>query len=69
MPGRVKVCPKQMPRPFSKEEMGAIIQAFRTDRYYSPYGDFVQFLFETGCRTGEAIGLRWGHLSDDCSML
>lgn len=66
---RVKVPPKQMPKPFTKEEIGAIIQAFRTDPYYSHYSDFVEFLFGTGCRTGEAIGLRWKHLSDDCSSM
>jgi integrase len=65
----VKVPPKQMPKPFTKEEIGAIIQAFRADRYYSHYTDFVEFLFGTGCRTSEAIGLRWGHLSDDCSTV
>ncbi|PSB01733.1 site-specific integrase [Merismopedia glauca CCAP 1448/3] len=66
---RVKVPPKQKPKPFSKEEIGAIEQGFRTDRYYSYYADFVQFLFGTGCRTGEAIGLRWKHLSDNCSTV
>jgi len=66
---RVKVTPKQMPKPFSCEEIGAIIQAFRSDRYYHPYADYVEFLFGTGCRTSEAIGLRWKHLSDDCSTV
>lgn len=66
---RIKPAPKQMPKPFSREEIGAIIQAFRTDRYYHPYADFVEFLFGTGCRTGEAIGLRWQHVSDDCSTV
>lgn len=64
---RVKASPKQIPKPFTREEIGAIIQAFKTDRYYCPYADYVQFLFGTGCRTGEAIGLRWRHISDDCS--
>lgn len=63
----VKVPPKQPPKPFSFEEIGAIVQAFRTDRYYNYYTDYVQFLFGTGCRTSEAIGLRWKHLPDDCS--
>lgn len=58
-----------MPKPFTKEEIKAIIRAFRTDRYYSLYADYVEFLFGTGCRTGEAIGLRWKHLSDDCSTV
>ncbi len=63
---RIKSPPKQMPKPFSKEEIKAIVQAFRTDRYYSHYTEYVEFLFGTGVRTGEAIGLQWKHLSDDC---
>jgi integrase len=66
---RVKVPPKQKSKPFTREEIQMIIEAFRSDRYYSHYADFVEFLFGTGCRTGEAIGLRWGHLSDDCSSV
>jgi integrase len=65
--GRIKIPPKQMPKPFTREEIGAIIQAFRSDRNYHRYADYVEFLFGTGCRTSEAIGLRWIHLSDDCS--
>ena len=65
----VKVPPKQPPKPFSLEEIGAITQAFRIDRYYSYYVDYVEFLFGTGCRTSEAIGLRWKHLADDCSTV
>lgn len=45
MTKRIKLAPKQMPKPFSREEIGAIIQGFRTDRYYHPYTDFVEFLF------------------------
>jgi integrase len=66
---RIKVPPKQKPKPFSKEEIKAIVQAFRTDHYYSHYTDYVEFLFGTGVRTGEAIGLRWKHLTDDCSIV
>jgi integrase len=67
--GRVKVPPQQKARPFTKSEMQAIVAGFRSDRYYAYYGDFVEFLFATGCRTGEAIGLRWRHLSEDCSKV
>lgn len=66
---RVKVPPKQMPKPFTRDEITAIVQAFRTDKYYHYYGDYVEFLFSTGCRTAEAIGLRWKHLNDDCSCV
>jgi len=69
MTKRIKPAPKQPSKPFSKEEMGEIIQAFRSDRYYHYYADYVEFLFGTGCRTGEAIGLKWKHVSDDCSTV
>jgi integrase len=66
---RIKVPPKQMPKPFTKGEIQAIIQGFKQDRYYSYYFEFVEFLFGTGCRTGEAIGLCWKHLNEDCSTV
>ncbi len=65
--GCIKVAPKQKPKPFSAEEIAQILAAFRKDRYYSHYADFVEFLLGTGCRPGEAIGLQWQHLTDDCS--
>ena len=66
---RIKVPPKQMPKPFTQQEIKAIIQGFEQDKYYSHYVEFVEFLFGTGCRTGEAIGLCWKHLSEDCSTV
>lgn len=66
---RIKPAPKQPPKPFSREEIGAIIHWFRSNRCYSNYGDFVEFMFGTGCRTAEGIGLRWGHVADDCSSV
>ncbi|WP_009632681.1 site-specific integrase [Synechocystis sp. PCC 7509] len=54
---------KPKPKPFSKEEIGQIIIAFENSRYYSHYTDYVKFLFATGVRTSEAIGLRWKHIS------
>lgn len=66
---RIKIPPKQKPKPFSKQEMEAILQAFQRHKDYAWYADLVEFCFNTGCRTGEAIGLRWKHLSDDCSKI
>ena len=66
---RVKVPPKQSARPFTKLEITAILAGFRQDQHYRHYGDFVEFLLSTGCRTGEAIGLRWVHLSEDCGKV
>ena len=66
---RIKVSPKQAPKPFTRAEMTKIIETFRGDRYYSFYTDYVEFLMLSGVRTGEAIGLRWGHISEDCSTM
>ena len=54
---------KPKPKPFSKEEIGQIITGFETSPYYSYYTDYVKFLFATGVRTSEAIGLRWKHIN------
>ena len=66
---RIKVPPKQKSKPFTHEEIKAIIQAFRKNLHHNCYTDYVEFLFGTGCRTGEAVGLRWKHLSEDCSTV
>jgi integrase len=66
---KVKVAPKQPPQPFTREEISAIIEAFEDDHYYHPYAAYVAFLFGTGCRTSEAIGLLWKHVSPDCSSV
>lgn len=50
--------------PFSREERDRIIAHFATDRYYSYYTPLVNFLFFTGCRPSEAIGLQWKHIND-----
>ncbi|MEG4289645.1 tyrosine-type recombinase/integrase [Microcoleus sp. C2C3] len=46
-------------KPFSKTEIRKIIQAFENHKLYANYAPFVKFLFGTGCRIGEAIGVRW----------
>jgi integrase len=61
----VKVPPRPRPKPFTRDEMMMILETFREDKSFSHYGDFVEFLFGTGCRTGEAIGLRWKHVNED----
>lgn len=66
---RVKVPPKQRAKAFSVEEKQKILAGFAEDRYACHYVDFVAFLLATGCRPGEAAGLRWEHLSDDCSEI
>jgi integrase len=66
---RVKVPSKQKPQVFTKDEVTAILAGFRASRHYSHYADFVEFLVSTGCRPGEAIGLQWQNLLDDCGVV
>ncbi|KGF71704.1 integrase [Neosynechococcus sphagnicola sy1] len=58
---------------FSSEEMEQIIQAFKTHQgsgmNYQCYAPFVEFLLRSGCRTCEAIGLRWGSVTPDCAKI
>lgn len=55
--------------PFTAEERDAIIAAFEVHPIFSYYAPFVKFFFATGCRTGEAIGLKWKHISSDCKTI
>jgi integrase len=59
------------PNAFTETEREQIITAFQTDKRrgmsYQPYAGFVEFLFLTGCRPSEAVGLRWQNVSEDCS--
>ncbi|WP_375510175.1 tyrosine-type recombinase/integrase [uncultured Nostoc sp.] len=53
--------------PFTSEERTAILEAFRQRKPH--YLSFVQFLFLTGCRTGEAIALQWKHINSACTQI
>ena len=64
---RVKVPPKQRPQPFTQDEYRRILAGFQD--HHPHYLDFVRFLMGLGCRPGEAAGLRWGHLSEDCRKI
>ncbi len=56
--------------PFTEEEIQLILEAFRTDRFCPPssrykhsfYYPFLYFIFKTGVRNAEAVGLRVGSL-------
>ncbi len=58
-----------MPKPFSAEEIRAIFNWFENHKYYSYYADYVKFLFLTGTRTIEAIGLQWKHVDFDRNLM
>lgn len=49
---------------FTMQEKEAVLNAFLTSDEYDHYYPFVYFLFLTGCRPSEAIGLRWSDLGD-----
>jgi len=61
--------------PFTATERDSIIVAFKTNRFCHPftsrnhlhsnYAAYVQFLFYTGCRPSEAIGLQWKNIDFD----
>lgn len=57
--------PKQ--KPFSKDEVQKILTWFEKNKH--EYYGYVYFLFATGCRTSEAIGLRWKHIDLDARMI
>jgi len=58
--------------PFTATERDLIIAAFKTNQFCHPftsknhlhsnYAAYIQFLFYTGCRPSEAIGLQWRNI-------
>jgi integrase len=60
--GRVKIQSTKQVKPFTINELQAIIAAFKTHPHYCHYTEFVIFLSHTACRFGEVAGLRWGSL-------
>jgi integrase len=61
------------PMSFTVEERDLIITIFENDARpgmnYRHYAPFVKFLFWSGCRPCEAIGLRWGSVSAQCDRI
>jgi integrase len=57
-------------RSYSHDEARAIIEeAAHHGQPYGIYRDLIEFLFLTGCRTGEAIGLRWEDVAEDFGQI
>lgn len=56
---RQRVPKNSRSKPFSKLEINLIIETFEAHKSFYNYAPFVKFLFGTGCRIGEAIGIRW----------
>lgn len=55
--------------PFTNGEKNLIISSFENSKRHAHYASFVKFLFFTGCRTSEAIGLQWQHIAPDLSII
>jgi integrase len=54
-------------KPFSASEMTRILQSF--EQICPHYTPFVRFLFLTGCRISEAIGLQWLHVDFEQKLI
>ncbi len=63
---------KQPPPPanaFSETEVAEIIHTFTHCDQWAYYAPFVRFLFLTGCRPSEAVGLTWPQIAPDFSTI
>ncbi len=61
--------PKKGINPFTREERDLIIKAFEDHEVWNCYASFVKFLFWTGCRTSEAVGLQWKHIASNLNTI
>ena len=52
---------KEIIKPFSQNEAAKIIAGF--EKNYPTWSSFTKFLFLSGCRMSEAIGLQWKHVN------
>jgi integrase len=53
----------------TKEEQSQVIKAFYDHPTWAYYAQFVEFLFLTGCRPSEAIGLDWSQMTADFTQI
>ena len=64
---RIKPSQSKKVKPFTIPEIQLILNTFKNHSDYSHYYGLVYFLFSSGCRFGEAVGLRWRNVADDFS--
>jgi integrase len=70
-PKKVKKIVSSKRKPFTEGEISRILEAFKKDRFtpngssfkHSQYYPFIYFIFKTGVRNAEAIGLRAGKIN------
>jgi len=55
--------------PFSSEEKAVILTAFEKSKKFNYLFPLIKFFFLTGCRTSEAIGLRWKNIKTNCDSI
>lgn len=65
----IKSPQRPSPKPFTQDEVAKIIAGFEAHEVHYPLTPFIRFQFATGCRIGEAVGLRWSDVSEDCSIV
>lgn len=66
---KIQKTEKSNRRPLTPNEITLILDAFKSDKYcknstykHSQYYPFLYFIFQTGVRNAEAVGLRVGHI-------
>lgn len=59
----------QQINPFTREERDLIIKLFAESEHAKIYLNFVKFLFYTGCRTSEAIALKWSNIDNNFTKI
>lgn len=67
--GKLKVQKRKSINPFTQSERDLIVNAFESQAEHSHYAPFVKFLFLTGCRTSEAVGLLWRHIDPEVTSI
>lgn len=76
-PKRIKKVKQAQRKPFTEEEIRRILHAFKNDTFcpkcssfkHSHYYPFIYFIFKTGVRNAEAIGLRAGSIDTDAKTI
>ena len=66
---KVKASKNHKINPFTAGERDLIIEAFIASDHHRHYANFVKFLFATGCRTSEAVGLCWHHCDAELKFI
>ncbi len=56
-------------QPFTVDERYQIIKAYEQHPKWNKYTSLIKFFFLTGCRTSEALGLRWESVAGDFSSI